>query len=267
MNNKFWLLIALSFLALACNLTNLVSPPSDSAEPDVEQPASADEPLLPVMTATSEAIPSNPIGLRQGLSSLNSYRLEIRTINNGPTAQDKNEVTFLMESASDGESWHISNTIIASTADEPEISTDQSEQYKVGNLLCEISGDGEEAEETDVDPQTQEIQDAWSGLTDLVPMVSDPVYIDSQSLNGVQTNHFRFKVSGLGVDSGAEVVASEGEYWLAVDGQYIVKYIVHLETRNGPAGDANTHTMRSELFIEVKDINQPIEIVAPAQCQ
>ena len=31
----------------------------------------------------------------------------------------------------------------------------------------------------------------------------------------------RFKVAGLGEKSGAVVNANQGEYWLAVDGQYL----------------------------------------------
>jgi hypothetical protein len=261
MKCRTWFWVAISSSILACSL---VSGPVTS--PDGAGPSSPGQPLLPFM-ATATSVPSNPIGLRQGLASLNSYRLVIHTSNNGPTQLDKNETTFLMESASDGVSWHISNSTISSSVDDPEVSTSQSDQYKIGATRCEISGDDSEADKTDVDPQTQEIMDTLYGLMDMVPMVNDPVLIGSEPLNGVPTNHFQFKVNGLGVDSGAEVVASDGEYWLAIDGQYIVKYVVHLETRNGPAGDANAHTMDSKTSIEVRDINQPIVITSPVNCQ
>jgi hypothetical protein len=267
MKHKSGLLIVLVIFTLACNLVNI-----GADQPGGENdPAPAENPLLPFSasaTPVPTSIPSQPVGLRQGLASLNSYRLEIRTINNGPTADDRNEITMRYESDSDGESWHLSNAILISTAEEPGVvETNQTDQYKVGNNMCEVSEDGSEAEETDVDPQAQEITDVWLGLFDMVPVISNPTFIGTEILNGVETNHFRFSVSGLGATSGAEVVASEGEYWLAVDGQYIVRYTVRLETRDGPAGDANTHTMRSEVYIEVKDINQPIVITLPAFCR
>lgn len=266
MKRKPGLLILLSILMLACNLISI-----SADQPEQASDPAPDKPLLPFNASATPAptsIPNQPVGLRQGLASLNSYRLEIRTINNGPTADDKNEITMRYESGSDGESWHVSNAVLASTAEEPGVvEASQTDQYKVGDSMCEVSEDGSEAEETPVDPQAQEIADIWYGLFDLLPMINEPTFIGVEALNGVQVNHFRFNVSGLGATSGAEVVASEGEYWLAVDGQYIVKYILHLETRNGPADDANTHTMRSEFYIEVKDINQPIVISLPSSCR
>ena len=105
--------------------------------------------------------------------------------------------------------------------------------------------------------------DAWFKMVDILPMTNDPVFVGEEMVNGVMTNHFTFNVTGLGAESGAEVVASNGEYWLAQDGQYVVKYSVIMETRNGPAGDPNTQTMHSEFYIEVTDINQPIVITMP----
>lgn len=257
MKSKFWLWIATLTLMLACRIPMF----SPSSPTDSQDPAA---PLLPFLEPTP--IPSTPIGLRQGLASLNSYRLEIRTINNGPSARDRNEITYLMESASDGESWHISTSALVSSAEEPEIETSQIDQYKVGNRMCAISDEGSEAEESEVDPQAQEIMDVLYGLIDLVPLVNDPIFIGTENLNGVLVNHFRFNVSGLGVTSGADVVFSSGEYWLAVDGQFIVRYDVVIETRSGPAGDPSAKTMHSEFHIEVKDINQPISISIPPAC-
>jgi hypothetical protein len=112
----------------------------------------------------------------------------------------------------------------------------------------------------------KEVLDTWYTLVDLVSTVNDPVFI-GEEVNGVMTNHFKFKVNGLGIDSGAEVVSSDGEYWLAQDGQYIVKYSVVLETCSGPAGNVNTKTMHSEFYIEVYDVNQNIVIRLPVNCQ
>jgi hypothetical protein len=280
-----WLLHLLVLLGLACSLSQPAAPAStppgaapvvggqpaaQSNTPCPECPACPTAVPTEVPTPTPEPtptpVPSNPIGLWRGLSSLNSYRLTIRSVGNGPTAQDRSEITVLVEVGSDGDSSHTRYEITTSSAEDPEVTTSVSEQYRVGTRSCEIDDDGE-IETSTTDPQQQEMAEVWLKLVDLVPGVNDPVYVGQEVVNGVITNHFTFAVSGLGVDSGAEVVASSGEYWLAVDGQYIVKYTAVLETRSGPVGDPNTEVMHSEFFIEVRDINQSIVITLPGGCQ
>jgi hypothetical protein len=186
---------------------------------------------------------------------------------NGPTAQDKNQNTFTIESGTDGKSSHINYETTASSSDSPDTQTSVSNQYLIGNQNCSISEGDSEANKSDIEPMMKEILNSWYSMFDLVPIVNEPVFIGAEEVNGVKTNHFKFKVNGLGIDSGAEVVSSDGEYWLAQDGQYIVKYSLVIETRNGPAGDVNTKTMHSEFFIELKDINQPINITFPQTCK
>jgi hypothetical protein len=145
MKRNLWIVASIAIFMLACRLPMFSSPPDSGESPE------SDQPFLPFAEEpTPTPIPSAPIGLRQGLASLNSYRLEIRTINNGPTPQDINETTFLFESASDGESWHMRNEAKVSTAEEPELETSQVDQYKVGNVLCAISAGDNEAEQNDI---------------------------------------------------------------------------------------------------------------------
>jgi hypothetical protein len=265
-NKRFFLvLVFILVTGLACNLGSAAAPkPAASGQGDA---ASSTAPAQNNQgSAKNDSIPSSPIGLRQGLASLNSYRMTIRMVNNGPTALDKSDSTFFIESGSDGKSTHIKNTSTSSSEKEPEVSTSESDDYVIGNHRCNVPKDSE-VDKSDMDPMVREVADAWYGLLDLTPSVNEPVFIGAEDLNGVKTNHFKFKVGGLGVDSGAEVVTSNGEYWLAQDGQYIVKYIVTIETRSGPAGDANTKTVHSEFSIEVQDINQNIVIEMPPACQ
>jgi hypothetical protein len=250
-------LIVLALAGLACASVRVEGFATPSSE---QNPAGVPE-------SNSSSIPSNPIGLRAGLSSLNSYRLTIRIINNGPTAQDKNQTTITIESGTDGKSSHTKFESITSSADSPEAQSSITDQYTIGNQQCSFSSGDSESSKSDMDPMAREVLDTWYTLIDLVPAVNEPVLIGEEDINGIRTNHFKFKVGGLGVNSGAEVVSSDGEYWLAQDGQYIVKYSVAIETRNGPAGDVNTKTMHSEFHIEVTDINQNIVITLPANCQ
>ena len=83
-----------------------------------------------------------------------------------------------------------------------------------------------------------------------------------ETVNGIQSNHFTFKVSGLGAKSGAEVTANQGEYWLAVDGRYIFKYTLVLESRTVPLSEI----LHEEISIDLTDINNPIDISFPQSC-
>ena len=286
--NKKWFLVVISilvFVSLACNLSDITNsnpaqaPATGGEQPDSSQPSTdqqaqqpqqgaAPTPQVMIVTATPEptAIPSKPLSIWQGLSSLNSYRLIIRSVMNGPTVSDRNQNTMLVESGSDGDSSHTRYETISSSSEEPEVSNSATDHYAIGNRTCDVD-DSSEATLEDVDPQAQEIMDAWFKMVDILPMTEDPVFVGAEMVNGVMTNHFTFNITGLGVESGAEVVASNGEYWLAQDGQYAVKYSVIMETRNGPAEDPNTHTMHLEFYIEVTDINQPIVITMPPLCQ
>jgi hypothetical protein len=284
MLRKFWFVLVIMIVGLACNVSvpkgdnatleataetaQGVEPGAEAAQPAVEQEEQAPTPSPTETPAPTPApIPSKPIGLWEGLSSLNSYRLTIRTTANGPTAQDRTTMTYLTEVGADGDSSHIHSENFSSSEDDPEGSSSTSDQYRVGNRTCELNSDDDDVTVTDEDPMVQEMLNAWVKLVDLVPMVQDPVFVGAEELNGIQTNHFRFTVSGLGVESGAEVVSSGGDYWLAQDGQYIVKYSALLEMRNGPAGAADTETMSVEFYIELQDANEEIVITMPEQCQ
>jgi hypothetical protein len=270
MSRKKILFIVISILVLAGLACNMGGSSSTKSTEEDNSPSSKAKPTkVPTKTQvpTPTPIPSSPIGLRQGLSSLNSYQLTIRAVSNGPTAVDKSVITSQSDKGSDGESTHVHYETISSSAEYPDEDISTSDQYEVGGRTCSFSSGDEEVETAETDPFVQEMSDTWFEMIDLVPMVNDPVFVGAEEMNGVMTNHFTFTVSGLGDESGAEVVASTGEYWLAQDGQYIVKYLVVMETRDGPAGDPNTRTLHSEFYIEVQNINQEVVITLPPVCQ
>ena len=284
MASKKWYLLGIVFfvlVSLACNLSDVTNGAPQAPAAEGEQPVQAGdgqpqpqsgeapEPQVIVVTATPAPteIPSMPVGIWEGLSSLNSYRLTIRMVNNGPAAVDRSTTTMLVEMGSDGDSSHTQYTIFMSSADEPDGDTSVTDQYRVGNISCDFSEGDTEANISEEDPMAQEVVDQWFRMVDLLPMVNDPVFVGEEMVNGVMTNHFTFILEGLGTESGAEVVSREGEYWLAQDGQYVVKYSVVMETRDGPAGDPNTQVIHSEFYIEVTDINQEVVITLPSICQ
>jgi hypothetical protein len=86
--------------------------------------------------------------------------------------------------------------------------------------------------------------------------------VAAETVNGISTNHFTFHVSGLGATSGTVVNINQGDYWLAVDGQYIVKYTLIIETSMA----ADAEVLHEEISIKMNQINQPISIAFPQRC-
>jgi hypothetical protein len=95
----------------------------------------------------------------------------------------------------------------------------------------------------------------------MTPVIDDPSFVAAETMNGVPTNHFSFQVDGLGSSSGSIVNINQGDYWLAVDGQYIVKYLLIIDM----SADPET-VFHEEVSIELNDINQPVSITFPQGC-
>ncbi len=236
--------------------------PAEKASP-TEEPAPTQEP-----TAVPESVRDpQPIGLRQGLASLNSYRMKVSTVTNGPTELDKSTSLYEVAYNADGDRTHVHNESVSSSADEPDEDRNVSDQYQVGDKSCEISDGETNTGMNEMNPMQQEMMSALTNLYDLNVSVDDPAYVGEETVNGVLTDHYTFKVTKLGSESGAEVVANSGEYWVAKDGQYLVKYVVLMETRTAPAGSAQAEAVHVEVNIDLTEINQPVEITLPAECQ
>ena len=113
-----------------------------------------------------------------------------------------------------------------------------------------------------MDPAQGEMLDVIMNLMKFTPNVDKATFVAKETMNGIPSKHFTFKISGLGAKSGAEVTANQGDYWLAVDGQYIVRYSLVLETVVDPA----TNIFHMETLINLKNINQPVDITFPQAC-
>ena len=106
------------------------------------------------------------------------------------------------------------------------------------------------------------MQGLITGMIGLTPLIDNPVFVATETIHNIPTNHFTFRVSGLGASSGAVVNINQGDYWLAVDGQYIVKYTLIVET----SMSANSEVLHEEISIEMNQINQPVSIGFPQGC-
>jgi hypothetical protein len=262
-------IVLLSIVVLACSIS--YSPKEDGGEgfhaedSAGEQQESQNGFELPSIL---ESEPEPPLGLNEGLTSLNSYTYSLQIIANGPTAQDRNETKIITSADSVNERTVTRMESFTSSADDPQGSSSSTANYRIGNITCTVDDGGEsEAETEDYSPAAKEMLNILSGLWDVHFKTGGAVYANTEMINGVNCDHFTFNVGGLGKTSGAEVTQSTGEYWSAVDGNYLVKYDVVLETRNAPESSSSAEVLRSEVHYLLYDINAALTIELPAQCQ
>lgn len=235
--NVFLLIIVLLLTSLACNL----------AKKAPETPVQKGEPN-PV-----------PVPISEGLASLNSYRMLVTIVTRGPTPGD---VTTVEMETQRSQELKARYTHVVQTTQKvgQENETSEIEFYRIGNDICSKSS--EEWSWASLPANQAEMSDLVMGMFDFTPINDNPVFVGKETINGIPSNHFTFKIAGLGVESGAEVTENQGDYWLAADGQYYVKYVLVAET----VMDPNTNVIRLETRLELTNVNQPLDISFPQAC-
>lgn len=277
------LLLVLFFLALAslaCNLpAGLGQPPAEApasqpvTPPETEPEAPANQPVqpenppagqptatqAPPPTPTPVPIDPEPLGMRQGLASLNTFQLVLVNKTSGPTPLDQSETRMEMTGDNPNEALVVYNRSSSISQDNLEPDVSENYQYTVGLESCD--GFGEEWNYESSTPAEKELRDAMSAVFDMLVLGPGAEYVGTENVNGVDSHHFSFQLAGLGASSGAAVTANQGDYWLAVDGRYLVRYQLLLEFSDSPE-----ETYRMEMNMDLSQINQPVTIALPAGC-
>lgn len=295
----FFMISVLILAALACNAGSIADQETTSTEVELEAPSgespapegqapeqdapeeqSAEEQTTEDQT-TEEQVPvgtgedqttcrpaASPIGLREGLASFNSFRMTMNTINNGPTPMDRNESRIEIKYDTENDSRHMHTETLSSSAEYPEEERSVEDEYQVDLITCTISVDGDytDASTEELTPVERDMAESTSNLFDMIITAENPTLVGQETLNGIPSNHYTFKVTGLGDYSGSEVKLADGEYWVALDGQYLVKYTLLLEVATGQEGDPATEVMYSEYSFELMETNQPLNISMPPEC-
>jgi hypothetical protein len=236
----------LVMLMLACGLTPATGGPPTDQGPIVDKNTTPD----PV-----------PVSLNEGLASLNSYQMTITFSSVGPDPAKSSTTSIQRQRSNDtnASSTSIKSTSINANGGDPENS--DTSIIQIGNDQC--SGNPTDGWSwTSSTPAEAEMQGLITNMIGLIPLVDHPVFVAAETLIGIPTNHFTFQVSGLGASSGAVVNINQGDYWLAVDGKYIVKYNLVVET----SITADTEVLHEEISIEMIQINQPVSITFPQGC-
>jgi hypothetical protein len=255
------------FALTACNLPFAISQNgSGTAEATSENSAPSGGLFSPKATATPEINP-RPVGIQEGLASLDSYRMHVTLNTSDSTGKYSNIAEFVERSVTDENSYDRLETTSFDPANDSEESTSTQEIYNVGLVTCTSSGDDDWTYDETTD-QSKELTDIFKEMIDIVPLIDNPQFVGEETVNGIPANHFTFQVEGIGAKSGAVATVNEGEYWVALDGQYMVKYLLTLEVHSAAADSGEDTWNKLEVTIDVTDINSDvIDITLPDNCK
>lgn len=282
MKKRFTIILTVLLLsALACNLpagigqapaeapaAQPATPPQANPEAPANQPSQLENPSAappavveaPSPTPTEPPIDPQPVGIRQGLASLNTYQLVMVTKTSGPTVLDHSETRIEMTGDNPNDALVVYNRSSSMSEEDPKPDVSETYQYAVGLESCD--GFGEDWSYEALTPAEKELRDAMTGLFDMLVLGPGAQFVGVENVNGIESRHFSFRLEGLGVESGSVVNANQGDYWVAVDGQYLVRYQLLLEFSNSAE-----ETFRLEANMDLSQVNQPVNIALPAGCQ
>jgi len=258
------LILIAAFIATACNLP--FSRSKDKSANATEEPTKNSDSIFNLGNGSSnkKEVNSKPVGIQDGLGSLDSYRFRIY-VNMYDSTGSINKVESYIERSVVDKNVHQTTTVTSfDPENDDEVSTDTTETITVGTETCTKSDDAWEYKK--ISDDEKELRDIFTGMVDFLPLINDPQFVGEETVNGVDTNHFTFQVEGIGDSSGAVANVNNGEYWLAVDGDYIVKYTLTLEIQTAADDTSAAKTGNLEVQLDLTDINQPITITQPDGC-
>ena len=251
------------FIVTACKLpiTLPVVNPGNDGTIDTGNPTAP--PQIEVVP-TSQDIDPKPVGIKDGLGSLDSYQTTF-VLNSSDSKGAKTNISEFMErSVVDKNTHSVITTVRFDPENDDEESSDSQETYSIGLVTCTNDGDGWEYDT--VTEQEKEMRDIFSNLIDVLPLIDNPQFVGEELVNGVITNHFQFKIEGIGDNSGSIATINSGDYWLAKDGQYIVKYHLLLQVRSAAEGTPDAEVADLEASFELAGINVPLGFTLPVDC-
>jgi hypothetical protein len=114
---------------------------------------------------------------------------------------------------------------------------------------------------TSSDEATQPEQGLFSPAT--LGGVSGAKYVKTDTVNGIKTKHYAWKEGGL---VGLGFTSAKGDVWVAVDGNYVVKYTAEATGKDmlfGSTAEEGTITVEYNLT----EVNGSFQIEPPADCE
>jgi len=232
--------------------------PSPTAEPS---PTATAEQETAVVSFADLNVKSNP-------EDLNSYRYEmVMTIsgtddNGQPTNQS---IAMQMAFTSDPKAASIS-FVADGVADMADFSSMEMVQIGDTNFMVlpemgciSLPSEGEDLLEN---PMTEEFspETLFGGLENLTLVGNDEI-------NGIPVLHYRFDESAIAEADAEGIQSMQGDVYIAKDGGYLVRMIADMQgDADFMEGFENINDAVMHIEFNLKDLNEPFEIVPPAGC-
>lgn len=268
MTRRFGLFILLTLLlglTLGCSVCGLIG-----GEEQVPPPTDSKKLLEPTDVPPGEEIAVEELG--EEIEEEKDEEISLSSVTSGLQNLDSYRSHFLMtfDGSTEGETEHWIMEMSMEYAREPfaqrivvqggEIGLGEGfesvqigdQQYVVfGEDQC-ISSSADAGDATDM--EIFEPDDIIGGLENARRIQPD------EQVNDILCRHYAFDETSVGW---AAFTHAEGEVWIAVDGEYVVKYILEAEGKD-PASQEEGHI---EWEYEIRDVNQPVTIEPPAGCE
>ena len=254
------LLLGLTLGCRVCGLTGRETEEVPSPVEEVEEVEEAEEAEEVEQTEVEETEEEEDISLSSvtsGLDRLDSYRGHMRMVFESG------------EGSGEGEQWTIEMDIeyvrdpfaqrfVIQGGGIAGVGEGGLESVQIGDQQYAVFGDqcvSTSAGEGDaMDMEIFELDDVMGGLENARRVRPD------ETINGIRCRHYVFDETAI---TWTALAHAEGEAWIAVDGDYVVKYTMVADGKD-PASQQEGHM---EWEYELRDVNVPITIEPPAGCE
>jgi len=254
----FKVLVPLSLLlglTLACGLSG----GGEEAPPPTEAPSGGAEVSAPTEvpssggTETEEEEDISLSSVTSGLQSLDSYRSHFEMTFDGATGAEAEHWVYEMDAEYVREPF-VQRVVmrVPDTEEGFEIVYIGDRQYIVledGQCISTSADEGEK-----MDSEIFEPDDIIGGLENARRVRPD------ERVNGILCRHYTFDETSV---MWAGFAHAEGEVWVAVDGDYVVRYALQADGKD-PTTEDEGHI---EWEYEISDVNVPITIEPPPGCE
>lgn len=269
MIRRFELFLPLALLlalALGCGLSGLGGTGGD-APPPAEVPSGDEEAVSPTDVPSGEEVSEAPgaeaeseeeevvslPSVTGGLQGLDSYRSHFKMTFEGTT--DGEAETWVYEMDMEAVRDPFAQRVVVQGA----LVGESLEAVQIGDQQYFVLGEGQcissSADEDEMmDTEIFEPDDVIGGLENARRVRPD------EQVNGIPCRHYKFDETSVVWGGFAH---AEGEIWIAVEGDYVVRYTLQADGGNPVTGDDEGHV---EWEYEVRDVNEPIAIEPPAGC-
>jgi len=270
-------MLVLSLVVLACSCSSLGQAPQVAATvkavaTEVKSAASISTPVATAKPGAAATVApgggdDKPLSLsdrQSGLDKLKSYRMKWQADWKSTEATSTQVVNWnwVEEYSSEPQALHWTWKMTDSTEKNKSL---EMEMWQIEDTTYMLQKDGTDKGQCISFSSDDQKNQLTKGLfsPNALGSVKDAKYVDSPTVNGIKTKHYKYDEKGFALFGAAKVA---GEIWVAVDGEFIVKETL---TWSGAAGLFGVNAKEKgdgKWTWEITDANKDITIKAPENC-